>query len=65
MSASNVFAQLTADPSVPVSAFHNQLTATQAVQAINHAKFSTLMRLWSCLGVLVVPPAKPIISRHT
>lgn len=29
VAASNVFAQLTADPSMPVSAFHNQLTAAE------------------------------------
>lgn len=44
MSVSNVCAQLTADPSILISAFHNQLTAdrTQAVPAINHTKLSIL-----------------------
>lgn len=60
LSASNVFAQLTADPSEPASAFHSQLTATQPVQEINYTKLSTLMRLWSCFWPFVFHQPKPL-----
>lgn len=69
MSVNNVCAQLTADPSMLISAFHNQLTAdrTQAVPAINHTKLSILWcngHVEPFLILVCVPATMPNISWH-